>query len=103
MADKKSNHEFEHISDIIKVALKNWLQTAGEPITRVWELWDEAAGDHIARNTRPASLKHQILTVHVSSPAWIQELRFSKKSIMEKINAAAGIHLVSDIKFTIDN
>ncbi|MEW6077016.1 MAG: DUF721 domain-containing protein [Thermodesulfobacteriota bacterium] len=102
MTGKKTNHEFEHISDIIRTTLGKWLQTSGEPITRVWELWDATVGDPIAKNTRPACLKNQTLTVHVSSPAWIQELRFSKKNLIEKINTAAGSHLVSDIKFKVN-
>jgi predicted nucleic acid-binding Zn ribbon protein len=102
MADKKSNKDFEHISDIIKNTLGKWLHTAGEPINRIWELWDSAAGDQIARNAHPAYLKNQILIVHVPSSAWIQQLQFSKKNIIEKLNTAAGSPLVSDIKFKIE-
>lgn len=102
MTSKKPHKDFEHISDIIKPALEKWLNTAGEPITRIWELWDSAAGVHIARSAHPACLKNHILIVHVPSSAWIQQLQFSKKSIIEKINSAAGSHLVSDIKFKVE-
>lgn len=103
MASEKKHKDFEHISDIIKTTLEKWLNTAGEPITRIWAVWDEAAGAHIASNARPACIKNNILIVHVSSSAWIQQLQFSKKNIMEKINSAAGSHLVSDIKFKIES
>jgi len=101
MADKKRHSEFEHISDILKTTLEKWLNTTGEPINRIWELWDTTVGDPIALNARPAYLKKQTLIVHVSSSVWIQQLQFSKKTIIEKINHAAGSNLVSDIKFKI--
>lgn len=103
MAGNKPRKDLEHISDIIKSTLEKWINTAGQPIARIWELWDEAVGDHIARNAHPAYLKNHILVVHVASSAWIQQLQFSKKSIIQKINQAAGSHLVSDIKFKIQN
>lgn len=103
MDTKKPRKDFEHIGDIIKASLGKWLNTAGEPITKIWQLWDSSAGTHIARNARPAYLKNNILTVHVSSSAWIQQLQFSKKTIIENLNSAAGNHLVSDIKFKVES
>ena len=103
MADKKPHADFEPIGDIIKATLGKWLNTAGEPITRVWEVWDAAVGETTARNAHPASLKNRLLTVQVASPVWIQQLQFSKKNLIEAINAAAGSPLVADIRFKIGN
>ncbi len=102
MTAQKTNKELEHISGILKTTLGKWMSTAGEPVTRIWTLWDDAVGEHIAANARPARLKNHVLIVHVSSSVWIQQLQFSKKLIMDQINSAAGSCLVSDIKFKIE-
>ena len=101
MTKKRIKGDFEHISDIISNTLEKWLNTTGEPITKIWEIWDAALGESIAQNTRPAFLKNGVLTVHGPNSVWIQQLQFSKKIMIEKINSAAGRELVSDMKFKV--
>ena len=47
--------------------------------------WQEIVGKTNARNTRPVSLKNGVLTIAVSSPAWITQLIFDKSSFLDKI------------------
>jgi predicted nucleic acid-binding Zn ribbon protein len=101
MAGEKSQKGFEHIGDILRNTLEKWLNTTGEPITRIWEVWDAAVGSGIADNARPAYLKKNLLIVHVPSSVWIQQLQFSKRTIIDNINNALGDRLVSEIKFKI--
>ncbi len=103
MTGKNKKKELEHIGDIIKITLENWVNTAGEPITRIWQVWDAAVGSQIAESARPAYLKNKLLVVHVPSSVWIQQLQFSKKNIIENLNGAAGKHLVSEIKFKVES
>lgn len=67
----------------------------------VMGLWPQTVGDVVAANTRPAAFRKQLLLVYVSSPVWIQELRFQKAEIIRKLNHAAGKDIVSDITFKI--
>ena len=101
LTGEKSQKGLEHIGDILRTTLEKWLNTAGEPITRIWEVWERAVGSDIADNARPAYLKKKMLVVHVPSSVWIQQLQFSKKAIIDNINNAAGDRLVSEIKFKI--
>lgn len=102
MNGKKTRHDFEPLGEILQATLQKWMNTAGAPIFKIWKLWDAAVGEEIARHAHPASVDNHILTVHVPSSVWIQQLRFSRKSMVDKINTAAGSHLVSDILFKIN-
>ena len=102
MTAQKSQKGFEHIGDILRNTLEKWLNTTGEPITRIWEVWEAAVGRDIAGAVRPAYLKKELLIVHVPSSVWIQQLQFSKRTIIDNINNAVGDRLVSEIKFKIE-
>jgi len=66
--------------------------------------WGTIVGDSNARNSAPASIDDGVLTVVVSSPVWMTQVRFMKTSFLEKINqslAARGME-VRDIQFTMN-
>lgn len=92
---------FEPVGDILRNTLAEWVRGAGEPITQVWELWDQTVGEAVARNAQPSRLKNRILVVHVTSSAWTHQLQYSKKEIIAGLNHAAGKILITDIKFRI--
>ena len=60
-------------------------------LLQVWEVWDEAVGSTIARQSRPAAFKDRMLLVHVSSSTWLHQLRFLEKEMVAKLNAALGV------------
>lgn len=101
MAKKKKNKEFVHIGDILNSVFKTCRRDRDEELSKVWNLWDNAVGDVIAKNARPEAFKGRILLVHVNSPPWMHQLQFLKKDIIKKINTALGKDLVQDIKFKI--
>jgi predicted nucleic acid-binding Zn ribbon protein len=68
---------------------------------RVWDIWSSAVGDHIGANTRPAAFKGKFLIVNVTNSAWLQQVWFLKKEIIEKVNGCLGEDLVEEIKFKI--
>jgi predicted nucleic acid-binding Zn ribbon protein len=70
-------------------------------LVRVWELWDGAVGETIAKNARPAAFKGKLLLVEVSSSTWMHQLQFLKADIIAKINDAFGQDAVNEIKFKI--
>ena len=61
------------------------------------ERWPEVAGETIAAHTRPDGIRFKRLYLLVENSVWLQQLTFFKPSLLEKVNAAAGKPLVTDI------
>ena len=101
MGKKKNTPENGHIGDIINHVLKTCRRDFDGELAQVWSLWDTAVGDVIAKNTRPEAFKGKLLLVNVNSSAWMHQLQFLKKDLIDKINTALGKELVLDIKFKI--
>ena len=101
MGEKKKNTRIGHIGDIINHVLKNCRGDFDGDLARVWSLWDAAMGEAIAKNTRPEAFKGKLLLVNVNSSAWMHQLQFLKKDMIEKINSALGKDLIQDMKFKI--
>ena len=92
-----------HVGNILQGALDRSFNRGDLGITEIWNLWESAVGDHIARNTRPAAFKGSLLLVTVSSSAWMQHLGFLKEEMIGRINTALNRDLVKDLKFKIGN
>ncbi len=101
MKPKKQKAKFEHIGNILNDVLKSYRRESDADLVRVWQVWDQIVGDVIAQNARPAAFKGKLLLVHVSSSAWIHQLQFLKKEMIEKLNEALGNALIDDLKFKI--
>jgi hypothetical protein len=59
--------------------------------------WPEIAGEQVAAHTRPDQIKFKKLYLIAESSVWIQHLTFLKPELIEKINAAAGRSLITDV------
>jgi predicted nucleic acid-binding Zn ribbon protein len=101
MGKRKNTPRVGHIGDIINHVLKTCRRDCDGDLSQVWSLWDAAVGDVIAKNARPEAFKGKLLLVNVNSSAWMHQLQFLKKDMIEKINTALGKELVQDIKFKI--
>jgi predicted nucleic acid-binding Zn ribbon protein len=101
MKKPRNQTEFVHIGRILGDVLKTYRSEPAVDLTTVWSVWDGVVGASIAENARPAAFKSRILLVHVSSSAWIHQLQFFKKSIIEQLNRTLGKTLVEEIKFKI--
>ena len=97
----KKKNEVVHIGSVINKVLKTHRHEFDEDLTKVWSLWNNAVGEPIAKNTRPAAFRGKLLLVNVVSSTWMHELKFLKKDIIKKINEALGKTLVEEIKFKI--
>jgi predicted nucleic acid-binding Zn ribbon protein len=64
---------------------------------RIWLVWDDAVGAHIAAKARPVSFRDGMLTVAVANSPWMQQLTFLKQGIINKLNEQLGCDLVQDI------
>ena len=101
MKEDDKRPSFVHIGSVIDGVLKNYRSKPAFELTKVWRLWEDAVGETIAKNARPAAFKGKLLIVHVISSTWLHQLQFLKNDLMAKINAALGKPLIQEIKFKI--
>ena len=88
--------QLTRISDILDRAMSEFRPSKDLAMTRIWEIWDEAVGDPISKNAKPAAFRDGVLIVHVSSSVWMQQLRFYRQSMLDSINQRMGDILVTD-------
>ncbi len=69
--------------------------------TRLHRRWSEIVGRQIATHTRPDQIRFKKLYVYVQHSVWLQQLTYLKPALLDKINAAAGESLVSDLVLRI--
>lgn len=86
------------LRDILAVCLReNGLET---PMlqARVIEAWEQVVGAFVARYTEEKFIRNQTLYVKISSPALRSDLSMMRTTLVEKLNAEAGSHVIADIK-----
>jgi len=96
-----NNKNLIHISDILTAALNRYRPTQDTRMTRIWQIWDRAVGSPIAMNAKPDAFKDGVLSVNVSSSAWIQQLKFLEKQIIANLNQELEAPMISQIRFKI--
>ncbi len=67
--------------------------------TKVIGAWEEVAGKLVSRHTLQMYIKDRILFVKVDSAALREELSYQKSKLVKRLNIAAGIEAIDDIKF----
>ena len=67
----------------------------------IWSAWKEIAGESVALQTQPRSIRNRILFIDVSHPTWIQQLQFLKPVLLEKVNGFLGESHIQDIRFKL--
>lgn len=91
----------QRIDEILSRALKKRHVPFRSEDRRLLDVWVKAAGPQIASQSRPESLKRDVLFVKVSSSVWMQQLHFLKGELIEKVNALMGKAPVKDMHFSI--
>jgi len=66
---------------------------------RVLALWPKVVGDQIATRSKAESMSEGTLTVVVPDATWRHELSYQKKTLVQRLNEAAGEKVVTDIFF----
>jgi len=66
--------------------------------------WESIVGSTNAKNIKPLTVKNGILTISVSSPAWMTQARFYKASFINKINKFEHNHTaeIHDILYKLE-
>jgi len=92
---------FVPVGTVVKRLLAGLRGPTDSQMERIWSLWPSAVGARICVNARPTAFKGHTLYVNVGSSPWMQELRFLKADIIEKLNSALDSNLIKDIKFRL--
>ena len=92
------------LSNVLNILVKDMGIGPDLHFEKIKSSWQEIVGITNARNTRPVSLKNGILTIVVSSPAWITQAQFYKSSFMNNIREFEPQDDVeiSDIRFRLE-
>jgi hypothetical protein len=80
------------------------VQSLGDVWPAVESLWSERTiGKYVAQNSRPAEFKNGTLTIMCANSSIMQVLSEQKASIVERLNAQMGGHLVRELSFGLEN
>ena len=93
--------QFIPIGSVLDKVVRQYQPMLDHSLLQVWEIWDQAVGSAIARQTRPAAFKDRTLLIHVSNSTWLHQLRFMEKEIISKLNDTLGVPLVGVLKLKI--
>ena len=102
MTSSKSNRNtFTPIGTVIEDLLRQHRPTTTQSMLDIWDLWEETVGPDISANARPAAINGNLLLVHVSSSAWMHQLRFLEQDLIRRLNRAMGKDRIKHLKFKI--
>ena len=95
------NSMFTPIGQVLESILDQCRSDSGGGILHLVHVWEKAVGPPISDNAKPFAVKGSLLLVHVSSSAWLHQLRFLKAELLEKVNHGLKNERIEDIKFKI--
>jgi hypothetical protein len=93
--------KLQRIDSILEKTLKKHHIPLKMEDRRLQDAWLRAVGSKIAAQTKPDCIKKAILFIKVANSAWLQQLHFMKREIIEKFNDLHQTEPVQDIFFAI--
>jgi predicted nucleic acid-binding Zn ribbon protein len=67
-------------------------------LSRVQRVWEQAAGQAVARVCRPTAERDGTVTVTCSEAVWAQELDLMGSEVLARVNEALGEPLVKQLR-----
>jgi predicted nucleic acid-binding Zn ribbon protein len=61
-------------------------------------VWDDLAGEVVARHVQPMALDKGVLTLEADSSVWRQEVSLIRTELADRINARLGLKTVREIR-----
>lgn len=89
------------ISPILGGLAKNFGFEKGMLVYTLKEQWEEIAGLPMATHTHPLEIRHKTLYLLIDSSAWMHQISFLKKEIIEKVNGFLKNTAVDALHFKI--
>jgi predicted nucleic acid-binding Zn ribbon protein len=68
---------------------------------RAVEAWPKLVGPRVARHARAVSFREGTLQVEVDGSAWMQELGYLKRDLVQRINQQLGGEHVRDVRMML--
>ncbi len=97
----KRQRNLQKMGDFLQKVLKKRKILLDLVDHRILDVWNKAVGPQISTHTNPFKFKKGTLFVNVSGPAWMQQLRFMKQEIMDKVNLKWKKEEIKNIYFSI--
>ncbi len=96
----KDNTSLTSLKDIISLLRERGLpfDSNNEQLCKTWK---NVVGEQVSQHTRPVWIKNRLLMVEVSSPIWIQELRYREEEIKRRFNDMLGRDAIKKIRFKV--
>ena len=90
--------DVQSLRDLLLRNLREQLET---PLLqkRLVDVWPQVAGPIIASYTLNTYIYNQTLYVRLSTPSLRADLSMMKQQLVDKLNAAVGQQVITDIKF----
>ena len=98
---RRSNSSFTPLGELVETHLERCRSESGGGILHLRDVWERTVGPPITDNAKPFAVKGTLLLVHVSSSAWLHQLRFLKDDLLTKLNRHVNHPRIEDIKFKI--
>ena len=98
---RPTNETFTPLGEVLDTILEQCRSDSQGGITHLINVWNRAIGPPIADNARPFAVKGTLLLVHVSSSAWMHQLRFLKDELLDKLNSGLENQRIEELKFKI--
>ena len=95
------NEPLTPIGRVLETILDQCRSDNAGGIAHLAHVWQKTMGPPIADNAVPHAVKGSLLLVHVSSSAWLHQLRFLKTELMDKLNRNLVHTRIADIKFKV--
>jgi predicted nucleic acid-binding Zn ribbon protein len=70
----------------------------GDKQMELYRRWNQVVGESVARNTQPVRFSKGILSVTVSSAAWLHNLTMMKPQILANLAREFGEGFVTDVR-----
>jgi len=90
---------FYSLQSILKKVLRDAKLPVNLDAYRVLHLWEEIAGEHLAKLAAPVRIDERILYVEVDDPVWLTQLRYMKGDILGRIGRRIKRGVFKDIRF----
>jgi len=95
------SNTFTPIGQVLDSILDQYRSQSAGGILHLVHVWEKTVGPPISDNAKPFAVKGTLLLVHVSSSAWLHQLRFLKTELLETLNHNLKNERIEDIKFKI--
>ncbi|NIM19341.1 MAG: DUF721 domain-containing protein [Candidatus Latescibacteria bacterium] len=95
-----AENNFTKIGDILPNILKAFGLDRKIKERQALSLWPEVVGKEVASRTRAVKIEKGVLHVHVDHGAWMQELHFMEKKILQELQKKAPDVEIRQIRFS---